>query len=128
MKIEFYFICRLQRQRQLEKEVKSIPIINNELRSLICEYEAQYGEIVINGERFLDQLPEQEEIQPRSVESDWRFFINRQYRQFVPVHLRVDNEMKAFLACTIHLVAFLFSFVFYHITIFQFCFIVENFI
>ena len=58
---------RLQRQRQLEREVKSLPTINNELRSLICAYEAQYGEIIINGERFLDQLPEQEEIQPRTV-------------------------------------------------------------
>ena len=67
MKLNVLIRNRLQRQRQLEKEVKSLPIINNELRSLICAYEAQYGEIIINGERFLDQLPEQEEIQPRTV-------------------------------------------------------------
>ena len=76
---------RLQRQRQLEREVKSLPTINNELRSLICAYEAQYGEIIINGERFLDQLPEQEEIQPRTVFIYTFQIINRLYQQYVPI-------------------------------------------
>ena len=76
---------RLQRQRQLEREVKSLPTINNELRSLICAYEAQYGEIIINGERFLDQLPEQEEIQPRTVLIYTFQIINRLYQQYVPI-------------------------------------------
>lgn len=76
---------RLQRQRQLEREVKSLPTINNELRSLICAYEAQYGEIIINGERFLDQLPEQEEIQPRTVLIYTFQIINRLCQQYVPI-------------------------------------------
>ena len=104
---------RLQRQRQLEREVKSLPTINNELRSLICAYEAQYGEIIINGERFLDQLPEQEEIQPRTVLIYTFQIINRLCLQFVQVYLCIDNDMSAFPTCTIHLVAFLFCIVFY---------------
>ena len=76
---------RLQRQRQLEREVKSLPTINNELRSLICAYEAQYGEIIINGERFLDQLPEQEEIQPRTVLIYTFQIINRLCQQYIPI-------------------------------------------
>ena len=104
---------RLQRQRQLEREVKSLPTINNELRSLICAYEAQYGEIIINGERFLDQLPEQEEIQPRTVLIYTFQIINRLCLQFVQVYLCIDNEMIDFSTCTIHLVSFLFCIVFY---------------
>ena len=104
---------RLQRQRQLEREVKSLPTINNELRSLICAYAAQYGEIIINGERFIDQLPEQEEIQPRTVLIYTFQIINRLCLQFVQVYLCIDNEMSAFPICTIHLVAFLFCIVFY---------------
>ena len=76
---------RLQRQRQLEREVKSLPTINNELRSLICAYEAQYGEIIINGQRFLDQLPEQEEIQPRTVFIYTFQIINRLCQQYIPI-------------------------------------------
>ena len=113
MKLNELIRNRLQRQRQLEKEVKSLPIINNELRSLICAYEAQYGEIIINGERLIDQLPEQEEIRPRSVLHYTFHIINRQCLQFVQVYLCIDNEMSAFPTCTIHLVAFLFYLVFY---------------
>ena len=87
MKLNELIRNRLQRQRQLEKEVKSLPIINNELRSLICAYEAQYGEIIINGERLIDQLPEQEEIQPRIVLHYTFHIINRQCQQYVPILL-----------------------------------------
>ena len=110
---------RLQRQRQLEREVKSLPTINNELRNLIQEYESQYGEIIINGERFIDQLPEQEEIQPRTVLIYTFQIINRLCLQFVQVYLCIDNEMIDFSTCTIHLVSFLFCIVFYWFSIFN---------
>ena len=87
MKLNELIRNRLQRQRQLEREVKSLPTINNELRSLICAYEAQYGEIIINGERLIDQLPEQEEIQPRIVLLYTFHIISRQCQQYVPILL-----------------------------------------
>lgn len=57
----------LQRQKELEKRVRSIPIINNDLMMLISEYEAQYGEIVIDGKHYIDELKEEEIRAPRSV-------------------------------------------------------------
>ena len=59
---------RLNRQRALEREVKRIPLVDRQLIPLIGDYELHNGEIVVNGEPYLQRLKEEEEAyKPRSV-------------------------------------------------------------
>lgn len=59
---------RLNRQRALEREVKRIPLVDRQLIPLIGDYELHNGEIVVNGEPYLQILKEEEEAyKPRSV-------------------------------------------------------------
>ena len=47
---------RLNRQRALEREVKRIPLVDRQLIPLIGDYELHNGEIVVNGEPFVEDL------------------------------------------------------------------------
>ena len=59
---------RLNRQRALEREVKRIPLVDKQLIPLIGDYELHNGEIVVNGEPYLQILKEEEAAyKPRSV-------------------------------------------------------------
>ena len=59
---------RLNRQRALEREVKRIPLVDKQLIPLIGDYELHNGEIVVNGEPYLQILKEEAEpYKPRSV-------------------------------------------------------------
>ena len=59
---------RLNRQRALEREVKRIPLVDRQLIPLIGDYELHNGEIVVNGEPYLQILKEEAEAyKPRSV-------------------------------------------------------------
>ena len=56
-----------KRQKELEKEVRAIPGVTNELIELIHEFEAKYGEIVLNGTRAIDKFKQEEVKRTRTV-------------------------------------------------------------
>ena len=60
---------RLQRQEFLSKEVRKLVIVNKELMRVISEYEAKYGDVVINGNRVITLL--KEEQQSRNVKNSF---------------------------------------------------------
>ena len=60
-------ISSYKRQKELEKEVRSIPSATSELIELINEFEAKYGEIVINDIRIIDKLKQEEAKRARTV-------------------------------------------------------------
>ena len=52
---------------QIEKELMRLPGINNELMQMIELYEANFGDFLMDGERFYNELKEEEVIIPRNV-------------------------------------------------------------
>ena len=42
----------------MSKELARLPFVNKECMQAISSYEAQYGEIVMNGKRYIDELKE----------------------------------------------------------------------
>ena len=50
---------RLNRQRLLEREVRRLPLVDEQLIQLIGEYELHNGEVIINGEHYLSLLREE---------------------------------------------------------------------
>lgn len=57
----------LQKEIQMSKELARLPFVNKECMQAISSYEAQYGEIVMNGKRYMDELKEEEILSPRKV-------------------------------------------------------------
>ena len=51
----------------MSKELARLPFVNKECMQAISSYEAQYGEIVMNGKRYIDELKEEEILSPRKV-------------------------------------------------------------
>lgn len=51
----------------MSKELARLPFVNKECMQAISSYEAQYGEIVVNGKRYVDELKEEEILSPRKV-------------------------------------------------------------
>ena len=51
----------------MSKELARLPFVNKECMQAISSYEAQYGEIVVDGKRYVDELKEEEILSPRKV-------------------------------------------------------------
>ena len=57
----------LQEEIQMSKELARLPFVNKECMQAISQYEAQYGEVIVNGKRYYDELKEEEMLSPRKV-------------------------------------------------------------
>ena len=51
----------------MSKELARLPFVNKECMQAISQYEAQYGEVIVNGKRYYDELKEEELLSPRKV-------------------------------------------------------------
>ena len=51
----------------MSKELARLPFVNKECMQAISQYEAQYGEVIVNGKRYYDELKEEEMLSPRKV-------------------------------------------------------------
>ena len=51
----------------MSKELSRLPFVNKECMQAISQYEAQYGEVIVNGKRYYDELKEEELLSPRKV-------------------------------------------------------------
>lgn len=71
----------------MSKELARLPFVNKECMQAISNYEAQYGEIVVNGKRYIDELKEEEFISPRKV-GLWISSEGRQWPLYKQEHKR----------------------------------------
>ena len=51
----------------MSKELARLPFVNKECLQAISQYEAQYGEVIVGGKRYYDELKGEELLSPRKV-------------------------------------------------------------
>ena len=50
----------MRKEKELQNKIDYLPVINRELIQLIEKFELQYGEIIIDGRRLIDDLREEQ--------------------------------------------------------------------